>query len=242
MNVHYSDELKQAFVVRPDHLKKLVELLQKHIGKVYISTDCVDKIKRDFETVEDLIGYENPKSKRISRLHLRARSNDDSKSATIVFRAPLWFQEPVSIDVIGREDVVSILKEQVLDVLSGMCPWYSRIASADLLTIIGVGCWILLFISSIAVLFEWIPVADSPSSDSKNVKGEAFAIVFCLITLLAIWSFYQLRGFLFPKLVFTIGQGESRFRLLEKVRWGVVITFFVSLAATLVGSIIVVFF
>ena len=169
MNVHYSDELKQAFVVRPDHLKK-VELFQKHIGKVYISTDCVDKIKREFETVEDLIGYENPKSKRINRLHLRARSNDDSKSATIVFRAPLWFQEPVSIDVTGREDVVSILKEQVLDVLSGMCPWYSRIARADLPTIFFIVWLIPFFIFQISVWFKWIPVSDPPPSASSSLS------------------------------------------------------------------------
>ncbi len=39
MDVHYSDELKQAFIVSPDHLKKLVELLQKRIGKVDISRE-----------------------------------------------------------------------------------------------------------------------------------------------------------------------------------------------------------
>ena len=37
MNVNYSEELPQAFVVGPDELEKLVGLLQERIGKVSIS-------------------------------------------------------------------------------------------------------------------------------------------------------------------------------------------------------------
>ena len=232
MKGRYSEELSHAFVVRPDELKKLVELLQKRIGKVDISVDCVDKIEREFNTVKELIAYENSKSKRIRRIHLSARSDNYSKSATIVFRDSFFMG--VSINVNGREDVVSRLKEEILDIIAGMRPWYDVFARLDLFTIIGVGFLILLFIFSIFILFEWIPVADSPSSDSKNVKGSALSIVFWLIISLGLWGFYRLRGILFPRAVFTIGQGESRFRILEKVRWGVVIAFFVSFAAGLV--------
>ena len=232
MKGRYSEELSHAFVVRPDELKKLVELLQKRIGKVDISVDCVDKIEREFNTIKELIAYENSKSKRIRRIHLSARSDNYSKSATIVFRDS--FLMGVSINVNGREDVVSRLKEEILDIVAGMRPWYDIFARLDLVPIIGVGFLILLFIFSIFILFEWIPVADSPSSDSKNVKGSALLIVCWLITSLGLWGFYRLRGILFPRAVFTIGQGESRFRILEKVRWGVVIAFFVSFAAGLV--------
>ena len=85
MNVNYSDELPQAFVVGPDELKKLVELLEKRIGEVSISADCIDKIQREFTTVKDLIDYENPKSKRICRIYLTAGEGFE-KSATIAFR------------------------------------------------------------------------------------------------------------------------------------------------------------
>ena len=233
MDVHYSDELKEAFVVSPADLKKLVELLEKHIGKVYISTDCVDKIKREFKTVESLIAYENPKLKRISRLHLRSRSDDDSKSATIAFREPSWLWEGVSIDITGREGVASRLKEKVLDVLSGMRPWYSWIASVDLLTTFAIVFIIPFIILPIFILFEWIPVSDSPPSNSGSVKGSAISTLFLLSTLLCFGGLHRLRGFLFPKIVFAIGQGESRFKLLEKIRWGVIISFGVSFAAGL---------
>ena len=91
MDVHYSDELKQAFIVRQGDLKRLIELLQKRIGKVDIGIDCVDKIEREFNTVKELIAYENSKSKRIRRIHLSARSDNYSKSATIVFHNSFRF-------------------------------------------------------------------------------------------------------------------------------------------------------
>ena len=241
MDVHYSEQLSYAFVVGPADLKKLVELLQKHVGKVAISADCIDEIERNFNTVKDLIAYENPKSKRIRRLHLRARSGDDSKSATIVFREPFWPFEGVSIDMTGREDIVSELKEKVLDILSGMRPWYSWIARADLGTILCIGWFTLFFIYQISIWFEWIPVSDSPASASIKAKATAIGTLFLLVVLLGLWGFHRLRGALFPKLVFTIGQQESRFRLLEKIRWGVVITFGVSLIASLAASIIGIF-
>lgn len=234
MDVRYSEELSQAFVVSPTDLKKLVELLQKRIGKVDISADCIDKIEREFDTIKDLIAYENSKSKRICRIHLSARSDNYSKSAAIVFRDPSWLISGVSINVNGREDVVSRLKEEIRDIVAGMRPWYDVFARIDLGTIISIGFLILLVVLSIFILFEWIPVSDSTSSDSDNAKGSAFSIVFLVITSLGLWGFYRLRRILFPRAVFTIGQGESRFRILETVHWGVVIAFFVSLAAGLV--------
>ena len=64
MDVRYSEELPQAFVVGPTDLKKLIELLEKRVGVVDISADCVDEIERKFNTVEDINTYENSKSKR----------------------------------------------------------------------------------------------------------------------------------------------------------------------------------
>ena len=242
MDVHYSDQLKQAFVVSPADLKKLVELLQRRIGKVNISADCIDEIEREFKTIKDLIAYENSKSKRIRSIHLRARSDDYSRSTTIVFRKPSWPWNGVSIDITGGEDVVSRLKEKVLDVFSGMRPWYSWIAFADLGAIFLIGYFMLFFIFQISIWFEWTPVLDSPPSASSKARGTVIGTLFLLVVLLGLWGFHRLRGFLFPKLVFTIGQEESRFKLLEKIRWGVVITFGVSLAASLVVPIIKIVF
>ena len=228
MDVHYSDELKQAFVVSPDHLKKLVELLQKRIGKVNISGDCVDKIERKFKTVKDLIAYENPKLKRIRRIYLTARSDDYSKSATIVFRDSFLFGSRISVDATGREDVVSRLKEEILDVIIGMRPWYNAIARTNLVLVF----LILWFILGIIVGFIAMLRPDSSLDSAESVSYAETAVIMSLF-FLCVWGLDGIRGFLLPLGVFAIGQGQSRFKLLEKIRWGVIISFGVSFAAGL---------
>ena len=241
MDVRYSEELSQAFVVGPTDLKKLIELLEKRVGVVDVSAGCVDEIERKFNTVEDINTYENSKSKRIRRIHLSAQSDDYSKSATIVFRDATWYSLGISINVNGREDVVSRLREEVLDIAIGMRPWYNWIACANLVKIFAVGFYALLFIALISISLEWLPGSNSPPSDSEIGKGKAIASLFILGVLLCLWAIHWLRGFLFPKGFFTIGQGVSRFNLLEKIRWGVIVSFFVSLAAGFVIAILQLF-
>lgn len=244
MKGRYSEELSHAFVVRPDELKKLVELLQKRIGKVDISADCVDKIEREFDTLKELITYENSKSKRIRRIHLSARSDNYSKSATIVFRDS--FLMGVSINVNGREDVVSRLKEDILDIVAGMRSWYGVIHRVNFFYVFLISWLILLiirilsYISALALKFKWVPVDEILTSLAALPQGW-LAILAILLIVLGIFS-NNLRDFFFPPIIFAIGQGEARFKRKEQLQWGIVITFFVSLAATLVGSIIVVFF
>ena len=233
MNAHYSDQLNQAFVVSPDHLKKLVELLQDRIGKVNIRAGCVDEIEREFKTINDLIAYENSKPKRIRRLHLSAQSDDDSKSSTIVFGNDPGSSTKMSISIVGHEDVVLRLKEEVLDRLSGMRPWYSWITTIKRrtkLTIVSSIPW-SIFIA--AIYFEWIPVSDSAISDSVKKKIYIFTVLSCFLFMLGIWALEYFHRFLFPNVVFTIGQEKARFKLLEKIRWGVIVSFGVSFAAGL---------
>ena len=231
MDVHYSDKLKHAFVIRDSELKKLTRLLQDRIGKVHISVDCVDGFSREFNTLKDLIAYENSKSKRIHRIRLRAQSDDFSKSATIAFCDSSWFKKEVSLDVNGREDVVSRLKEGILDVIAGMRPWYNVIARVNFFIAVPIECLTLYFIAVIAVEFKSVSLIDSPVSHSTSSWNR---IAIMPLSVLGAYSLELLRGYLFPKIVFVIGQGESRFRLLEKVRWGVIIALLVSIVAGII--------
>ena len=243
MKGRYSEELLHAFVVRPDELKKLVELLQKRIGKVDISADCVDKIEREFNTVKELIAYENSKSKRIRRIHLSARSDNYSKSATIVFRDSFFVG--VSINVSGREDVVSRLKEEMLDIIAGMRPWYDAMSHINFVIVISIVLWILMtfwlipFVVDVVMKFRGIPMSDYKGKDiSFSVYLRQVMPISTLLALIFVSTymlyFKRLHKFLFPRAFFMIGQGKSRFEHQQRVRWCVIIGFFVSLAAGLV--------
>ena len=240
MDVHYSDELKQAFVVSPTYLKKLVELLEKRIGEVNISADCVDKIERKFNRMKDLIAYENSKSKMICCIRLRAQSDDYSKSATIVFRGFPRLRSGVSIDIIGREDVVSRLKEKTLDIIVGMRPGYNAMHCIDFRLIFGVAAgvvfffWCLSIICVLTLKFKWVPLSDSREEIMGLLASLQTPLYIAYLFCLAAFFFFNgFRDFFFPPAVFTIGQEASRFKRKERVQWGVVIGFGVSFAAGL---------
>ena len=239
MSVNYSEELSQAFVVGPDELKKLVDLLQERVGKVSISADCIDKIQREFSTVKELIDYENPKSKRISRIYLSARSDDYSKSATIAFRDSSSFSGGVSLSITAREDVVLRLKDKILDIVAGTRRWYSPLATFDFTKIIH---WIVYFlfffvvVISIAFLaFKFGLISDDKEGIEIRDQVRVFITFPSFIFFIVCFTFLSKPfKWLFPSGVFMIGQGRSRYETLERIQWCVVIAFMVSLAAGVV--------
>ena len=244
MSVNYFEELSQAFVVGPEELKKLVEPLQKHIGKISISTDCMDNIQREFSTVKELIDYENPKSKRIRRIYLSARSDDYLKSATIAFRDSSSFSGGVSLSITAREDIVLRLKDKILDIVEGTRPWYNPLTR--FFDVANIKHWIvyILLVFSMVILIGFLAFKFGLISDDKEgielrdqVRG--FIIFPSFIFLFVCFAFLS-KPFkcLFPLAVFTIGQGKSRFKSLKRVQWGVVISFAVSFAA---GCLLLIF-
>lgn len=239
MSVNYSEELSQAFVVGPNELKKLVGLLEKRIGKVSFSAECIDKIQREFTTVKDLIDYENSKSKRICRIYLSARSEDYSKSATIAFRDSSSFSGGVSLSITANEDVVLQLKDKMLDIVVGTRPWYNLLAHSDLATPTGF-VFYLLFCVVVIVLNTFIAFKFGLISDSKEGMelGDQLMsfiwLTFIIFFILYFAFFSKLLKRLFPLGIFAIGQGKSQYETLERIQWCVVIAFMVSLAAGVV--------
>jgi len=238
MSVNYSEELSQAFVVGPEELKKLAELLQKRIGEVSISADCTDKIQREFSTVEELIDYENPKSKRIGRIYLSAREGFE-KSSTIAFRDSSSFSEGVSISITASEDVVVQLKDKMLDIVAGTRPWYNLLARFDSATLTGFVFYLLLLVVVIIlgtfIAFKFGFISDSKEEIEFGDQLEAVISVTSVIFSIVYFVYFpKLLKWIFPSGVFTIGQEKSRFETLKRVQWSVVIAFMVSLAAGVV--------
>lgn len=245
MNVSYSEELSQAFVIEPDELKKLVELLQKRIGEVSISADCIDKIQREFTTLKELIDYENPNSKRICRIYLSARSNDYSKSATIIFRDSVSsFSGGISLSITAREDVVSRLKDKILDIVAHTRPWYNALTrSFDLANIkhwIVYILFVFLVFSLIGFLaFKFGLISDDKEGIELRDQIRAFITFPSIIFLIVCFTFLSKPfKWLFPSGVFTIGQGKSRFETLKRVQWSVVIP---SVVSFVVGGLLLIF-
>ena len=238
MQGRYSEELIRAFVVGAPELKKLTKLLQDSVGKVRISAHCTDGFSYDFETIDELIGYENPKSKEIQSMNLTAESEDFSKSAKVHFSSSGL--ELISVRCHGDRDCVSKLKEKILDIIEGTCPWYNVIRRQNIILLTsGIllmlwFIWMLLFVLYHIVEFK----SESISNFVLAVKDTNLFIRLLLpfmgvLLTIFIPNYGKLQDFVFPPGAFKIGQGKSRFKVKERIQSGI-IGFLVSLATGLI--------
>lgn len=224
-------ELKYAFVVGPSALKKLTELLQDHIGKVNVYAEYADGTlhgtRQRLETVNDLIAYENPKSKEIRRVYLDAHSNDYSRRVKIVF--PSYSERGILINFPKHGHIG--LWEKIQDIIEGTRPWYHKLTFIRPIPAYIAPFVILVGLRSVR---RWLTL--NPKVEIQHsliVLLIALLIVLCVV----IFGGSKLWSFCFPRVVFTIGQGKSRFKDQERFQWGVGIAFMVSLAAGLTDSL-----
>ena len=227
-------ELKQAFVVGPSALKKLTKLLQDHIGKVKISSECADGIDREFETINHLIDYENPKSKEICCVRLSARSDDYSKSATIIL--PFLFRQ-IRIDIPEQTDIE--LRREIEDIIEGTRPWYNRLAC---IRPVRAPYLIFLFVLLGLKSVRWWLFTQKSKVEVPDLLNFSILVLFLLIIIgIVVFFASRLWNYCFPQAVFTIGQGKSRFEYKERIRWAVIIGYVVALSPTatdLLGELI----
>ena len=223
MNAEYSDLLTQAFVVGPSELKKLTNLLQDSVGEVKITAGCADGISREFETVDRLIEYENPKRKEILNVRLLAlaqRSGVDSLAMVDLGRS----FKGIDINFTGCEDTVSRLKEKTLDILTGTRPWYNRLSYISFGGVFVALLW----------WFGWDIVWRYPSVIIETVPSILAGLIAVVLGIILWFSGNKLGNYFFPYAVFTIGQGKSRFENKERFQWSVGIPLLISLAAGLI--------
>lgn len=226
-DAHYSVELPQAFVVGKDELKKVADLLSDRIGNLEIRADCTDDVARMFATVENLAAFENAKGKEIRRLQFSARSGDFKKRAVIDLSDSRW--RGISLDFEASDDVVSLLRTDILDLIGGMRPWYAALHRIDFASIALIAYFMLSFSLLIVFAFKWIQVDLSYSALSALVVSGGIAILFAVFAIgIALNRF---RDSLFPRAVFLIGQGIARFQQLERIHWGIIIAFIISFAS-----------
>ena len=120
----------QHFILDEDRIKSLVNVLQKRVGKPSILATCTDEGTRSFESVEDLLQYENPKGRSITSLEFECANSEKEITAIVEFRSPrkIISASGVAITVSSTEDQATIVMKEIEEIALGIQPWYSRIA------------------------------------------------------------------------------------------------------------------
>lgn len=218
MTVQYSKRFSHAFVIDGSKLKKLTELLKNRVSNVSVSAGCVDGMSYEFKTVEDLIAYENPKSKKIVSIKLYAESEDFSRSARISFVSQ-GFPTGILIEVTGNEDIISRLRDEILDIIKGTRPLYDMLSRFPYGYSAGIG----ILIGLIVRIYLKRYLTETFEEEAENIAR----LLMYASTLLIMYPVYKLLCFCFPKGCFAIGQGKSRFNSLKWFR-GIIATLIIS--------------
>lgn len=232
MDSTFKFELKDAFVVRAEPLKKIHALLSDRIGKTTITAECADDVTREFDTLNKLEQYENSKPKRILNLRLRATAEDWKKEAAVEF-TDKWYFGGTRIEVRARDDVVMRLRSDLLDIVAGLRPWYHLINRFDIFTLALIGLGTLF-----AGLLAWVAIFGSDevsaSTPRKQAIGSLIGAGFSVAYIGSAYLVHRFRKVVFPHGSFAFGQEIHRFKTAEKWRWSLLIAFFASLAAGIV--------
>jgi hypothetical protein len=162
---------QQAFVLGTADIKKLCSLLTERIGPVTIDTKTVTELERQFSDGTKLSEIENPWEKRIVDVRINAKSIDRTKRATIRFSESRF--TPVDVEIAASEIVVERLRQDLIDILRGLRPWYSRIARIDFF----IGSMFTLSIVSLLgaglVAFGWVRVKEQSANEiyNREIRG-----------------------------------------------------------------------
>lgn len=162
MDVHAKFNIQQAFVAKNDDIVKIWKMLEKEGMEVTATISCSDDFVRTFQNNESLIEYENSKRASITTLEIKARLADkpySSSRAEITMKSDKFFSAaPISVSISGDENLVLPMRTKITDILHGMKPWYSWIATIELFYV-----GILIFMSLSLLLLFMSPPSNMPT-------------------------------------------------------------------------------
>ena len=239
MKTSRQDWSHKAFILTEEDLRALSGSVGE-IGPLRCSVKCTDGLSREFETVEDLLSFDNSPTRAIEALSLSSHSEDWSTSAKVSFEnRPLT---SVGVQLDGPDKPITNLNSELEARLAGMKPWYAVLTRVEFyfLALAAIFAWVILMLALIA--FELVP-ANSASESAQDPRVVALATLVSYaaigVTFISIGVLARLRDRLFPVGAFAIAQGKSRHELLEKIRWAVVVGLMVSVLGGAIGSVLV---
>jgi len=239
MNASRHNRVTQPFVLTPTELTKLCENLENLALNVEFEAKCKDNIKRKFPSLNELLKFENPPKRDILKLSLWGRSKERDLRVWLEFDKDTSSNVLISID--GSEEETIVINDLIEELLSAVKPWYGFLTKTDYTLMLLTGVLVLFLGVALAIALGIIGGTDKPSSPEtvrSSIVGQLIAIAFVIAPLVFGYFLNRIRANVFPMGVFAIGQGAKRHTDKELFRTLVVVGFFVSLAASVIVSLI----
>ncbi|MSP41988.1 MAG: hypothetical protein EXR08_01255 [Alphaproteobacteria bacterium] len=226
MKVTAEREFDHAFVVIADDIKLVWAVLSEDIGTVTFEADCVDGIKRQFDSYEVLIEYQNASGKAFKSIDITARDEDGRASATLRLGTEYRYLANIALIVRAEEELAQKTRSRISEIIVELKPWYSPFRKANHIYV-GLVIYVLLLNTSF-IYTKDLAVEALKSMTSSGVSRELLVVIFVFILsvflallYLLLWGLGKLVARFFPKSAFAIGRGLERYNFDERIRWGI---------------------
>ena len=240
MQSFYTQREKQpSFILRPCTLKKLFDTFQNYEMKaVEINAICRGSILHKFESLDELLQYENPKSNEIVGIDLFFISTDPDQESLAKLRLVGGFggaMMDLSID--ASSDRILTLKKNINDIFSGIRTRYHFLTPSTIALLTGLSSGLLISIVCHLWAFELIKTLFNIEKSNKISEYIIQLALFVVTVIPLLYTYVPIVSYLLPRGVFAIGQGASRFEFQQKVlKW--VIGIFTSISLAIIMKLV----
>ena len=235
MQVSRSSRATSVFVLKWEDVNRLYSRLADEFPVIKISVFCTDGLTRKFSNLDDLKQFGN--AKRVAIESLRFDCSDESyrNRCSISFESRSTDNVRFSVD--AEEVAGTGLNTFYIDFLDSNRPWYSKLAVIDFalaLTAVGLVSVVGL------LLFAWVKgilkAAAEATSNANNAENAVFSLAAGVLIMVIATSLNYYKAKFFPMGSFALGDGLKRHDSMEVVRTVVILSFIVSIAASIFYS------
>lgn len=232
MQVHATGEYPAAIIIDEDSISRIWKHVEDFSNDASATVSCADGIERKFQSLDDLLHYENSIRAAVGTIEILGITPERSISVIIGRK----HGARAALSIRGEEQEVTAIRAKVLDSFTGMRAWYSSIAMLDLWIV-----WFSLFMVFMLVIQLMLP-GETPSRPERNfseaVQALGKLVLFLAPVFALIFAVSRFKARYFPMVSVAMGQGARRHSTDEQVRWSVVIGLLVSLAGSAIYALI----
>lgn len=217
-------ELNQAFCLSPQDIEKVGDIFAEIGNSFTCRIYCSDGLFREYDTIKELLEYENPPTKEIRALHIAVHSFEQKARASVDFRNRR--NDSIEINLDGPENIISKINNDLNDFLPRTRRWYGVVATTDYNTIMFQVFVFMAIALLVAVVGGFLPFKGSNPEVNISSEVKFRGLLFGLSVPASLFTIgyvlNRIRDWLFPIAEFAIGQGASRESHRERLRTSLV--------------------
>jgi len=212
---------KIAFVLGEQSLRQILTIMSSVSEDIGYILECSDRSTITCSSLDEVLGFQNSKRRRIRGLILHT-PYDQPTYVQVRFREDVSL-DPIECTVRGNDETVLILSSRLDDSISSLTQWYGVLAFYST-------AWLLLLTTGLLLLgligigaFGHPDHATNERIEGLRLGGVILATVF--LTFGVTW----VQNALFPRSVFLIGDGRSRYNRIVFFRRSLILPFLIGL-------------